>query len=703
MFKINKPDIALSPYTGMNRNHWLEAGRYLLEGVFGNIHNIEEPIVMPRKETKISYPHLDASEEEQGIQRKAEIFEGLTRSFFIASVLIKNEPNMVVNGIKLKDYYKRHILKACTKGDATYVGNYQDMQEAAGKEDFFRSFQQTVESCALVIGLQACREEIWLTYTKMEKDLIADFISSFAHGNTVPQNWRLFNMLDLAFLHMEGYEIDKEIMADHGQAILNYTVGDGWYRDGQCFDYYSCWAFNLYTPIWNQWYGNENEPYLAARFEECSNQLMVTYADFFDEEGFTNMWGRSCIYRNAATSPLSANFMLKNPMANPGRARRIASGSLLQFLTRDDFLHQGIPTLGFYDQFTPLVQGYSCAESPLWLGKAFLCLEYPENHPFWSAVEENGCWEILEEGQVKETILNGPALCFSNHKSTGETILRTGKVFKKADDVSGLWNYGKLNYNTKYPWEATIIKNQEEICESQQYLLRTFGEDKPARGNLTFWCGEKEGVLYRRQFFNGSLDAEQHWMQAINLADFPVSRGIFRVDKLRLIKRPIKITLGSYGFPDNISDCCNKTQIYEKEEVLLDGSIAKAIILSGESHTGRKIQMAMTIYQGWEQIEVISSKGTNPDSENSLIIFASMEAKKQYGGKEPYLLISQVITGERSKAENHDCIFTQDELFPIREIHYDDSWENGAYGTTQILMKDGSKKNINFEGIEASF
>lgn len=106
-------------------------------------------------------------------------------------------------------------------------------------------------------------------------------------------------------------------MADHAQALLNFTVGDGWYRDGQCFDYYSCWAFNIYAPIWNSWYGYENEPYLARRFEECSNQLAANYPDFFDRDGFTNMWGRSCIYRNGATGPLAANFFLRSPRQIP--------------------------------------------------------------------------------------------------------------------------------------------------------------------------------------------------------------------------------------------------------------------------------------------------------------------------------------------------------------------------------------------------
>ena len=133
VFEVKNPDYDLSPYTGMTRQHWLEAGRYLLEGIFGNIGGMEDPLVMPRKETRITYPHLDASQEQQEAERRAEIFEGLTRSFFIASVLIRNEPDIEICGIRLKDYYRKHILRACTRGDAVYVGNYEEMQELTGR------------------------------------------------------------------------------------------------------------------------------------------------------------------------------------------------------------------------------------------------------------------------------------------------------------------------------------------------------------------------------------------------------------------------------------------------------------------------------------------------------------------------------------------------------------------------------------------
>ena len=109
-------------------------------------------------------------------------------------------------------------------------------------------------------------------------------------------------------------------------------------------------------------------------------------------------------------------------------------------------MYKGVPTLGFYGQFAPLVQGYSCAESPFWLGKAFLCLHLPADHPFWTAKENNGSWESLKNREVKETVLNGPALCFTNHQANGETILRTGKIMRAVDDIHGMWRIFQIEF-----------------------------------------------------------------------------------------------------------------------------------------------------------------------------------------------------------------------------------------------------------------
>lgn len=681
-FQPKTLDYTLSPHSGLTRKSWIEAGEYLLNGIFQNIADFQDPVVMPRKETKITYPHLDQPEGDQETQRKAEMFEGLTRSFFIAAPLIHIEPELRICGYSMRDYYKNQVLRACDPADPLWIGDYEEQMRISKSQDSFRAFQQTVETCALVICLWVCREEIWDTYTKEEKDLIAGLLMSYAKQNTVPQNWRLFNMLDLAFLNMEGYPIDEEIMMDHAEAILNYYVGDGWYRDGHAFDYYSCWAFNVYAPIWNLWYGYEHAPWMAKKFEEYSNKLMESYTEYFDRDGFTNMWGRSNIYRFAATSAFDGNLLLRHPTVDPGLARRITSGSLMQFLGREDFLYKGVPTLGFYGQFGPLVQGYSCAESPFWMGKAFLCLHLPADHPFWTAKENNGVWDQMAEKEFRETTLDGPALCFTNHQANGETILRTGKVVKHPNDRHGMWNYSKLCFNTKYPWEAQPTGETPYEVESQQYVLTDETTREAQRANVTLWNGEKGEVLYRRQFFHYDLNTECHWMQAMNLADFAVPYGVIRVDKLRLHRRPITLTLGSYGFADN------GTEITEKEK---DG--AKAIILKGKDACGRPHQMAMTIFDGWDTLDIVRSEGTNPDSEHSIVIYASTHREKQYG-YDRYILISQVIT----KEDLTD--FTEDELFPIQSVTYTDPQGQGGYGPVTVRLKDDTVRRIEFEGIE---
>ena len=101
---------------------------------------------------------------------------------------------------------------------------------------------------------------------------------------------------------------------------------------------------------------------------------------------------------------------------------------------------------------------------------------------------------------------------------------------------------------------------------------------------------------------------------------------LFVQTSFRLFSCPIRLTLGSYGFPDN------GTQIIEKTA---DG--AKAIILKGHDHTGREKQMAMTIYDGWDELEIVKSTGTNPDSENSIVIYAKTAREKKYGYQRMYL------------------------------------------------------------------
>ena len=245
-------------------------------------------------------------------------------------------------------------------------------------------------------------------------------------------------------------------------------------------------------------------------------------------------------------------------------------------------------------------------------------------------------------------------------------------------------------------WVARDLRAQEEMLgkwvlqsladgsvESQQYVLRSEWDGTFSLANVTYWGGEKDGILYRRQYFDFNLEVERHWIQGMYLADFTVPYGLIRVDKLKLHKRPVSLTLGSYGFPDN------GTTILAKER---DG--AKAIILKGYDHMGKEKQLAMTLYDGWDQIGILRSRGSNPDSEKSIVIYLKMESRRLYDARQPYVLISQVIT-----KESHED-FTEDEIFPIEKVQYEDEFGTGATGEVKIMLRSGEEKVVDFEGLE---
>jgi hypothetical protein len=159
-----------------------------------------------------------------------------------------------------------------------------------------------------------------------------------------------------------------------------------------------------------------------------------------------------------------------------------------------------------------------------------------------------------------------------------------------------------------------------------------------------------------------------------------------RADKLRLFKKPVVLTLGAYGFPDNGTEMTGREADYE-------GGKAHAVILKGRDFTGREKQLAMTIYDGWDCLKTVNSKGTNPDSEKSIVVYAET-ARKNHNHYEQAILVSQVIT----KEEHGD--FTDEELFPIRKITYTAPQAKGGYGPVIITHKDGMTKTIDFDGIE---
>ena len=186
------------------------------------------------------------------------------------------------------------------------------------------------------------------------------------------------------------------------------------------------WAYQMYGLLWSEYFGKENYPEYAKRFIDNFKEMTGTYPLMFGRNGQMIMWGRSITYRFAAVSPFSLAGYMNDDSVNYGHLRRIASGTLLQFLQNPNLLADGVPTLGFYGAFEPAIQGYSCRGSVYWMGKAFLSLLLPESNPFWSAQENEGIWGTKDrKNPVKNTFQNGAKILITDYLESGISEIRT--------------------------------------------------------------------------------------------------------------------------------------------------------------------------------------------------------------------------------------------------------------------------------------
>lgn len=655
----------LSPFTGMDRNCWLEAARHLVKGVFGHLEGMDSPILMPRQ-SAVTYPQPDDPPHRF---RSAE-FEGVARTLMAASPLIVEDETEVLHGLNVRDYYAQQILRGTDPRSAGFWGRISDMTKQTGR----MQYQQTVEGAALVISLMQTRRQIWDRYTAAERQQIADLISDYAHSLTIGHNWRFFNVLMLTFLKLNGYGIDEAALKDHLQHILSFHVGDGWYVDDTNYDMYNPWGFHFYGPIWCQWYGYDHEPEMARIFEERNRKFMKSWQRFFSRDCKQLMWGRSIIYRCAASTAFGAHFLMREPTMDPGFARRIASGNLLQFLPREDLYVNALPCLGYYGPFDPLIQFYSCSASPFWLAKIFVALSLPKESPFWTERENEGFWSTLGE-QTEKVELPGPGIQIVNHGKTGTTELRSGKVFLHET------YYNQLQFNPDFCPETETGKG----ANAAQYSVREHGMDCDFRIPLNIAFNRFEnGVFYRQMntqpvgLGDPNKGGVNRGPERIDLADIVIPGGVIRVDRVRIPYR-YELQLGHFG----LSHLEGNVPVIREIEV--DGFACRIASIPGR-------QLAMVAVHGWDSLQHVCREGLNPEAPESTVLYTERIRKKDYIGIEVFITVLLHRLDDES--------WTTDELMPVRSYEILPIAPSGQPCGVSLQLKTGEQLIIDYGDLD---
>jgi hypothetical protein len=651
-FRNEHPDWQLSPYTGLDRAGWLACGRHILEGAFSHVKDLKDPMFLP----KMPGPGYPASNEKATRQeRSAAIFEAIARTFNLAAPLIKEDPEITIHGIRLRDYYKFHLLQLMTNPACDYFIGYAT--------NYSSQVQQTCELGNISMWSILAPEAFWDGLSQSEKDAVARTLGEWAVGHTLPHNWRWFNVMMATFLDLRGYPCDKEVMRNHVENLLVQHAGDGWYRDTG-YDYYTVHVFQLYGSVWVSRYGRQHYPEYAAILDRHFSEFCTHYPQIFGRDGHVIMLGRSSLYRLGASAGMAAAQLHDTPAPGltPGHARRVASSALLQFVTHPDFFQQGIPALGFYGPFPAAIQGYSCSASPYWMFMNFTCLTLPKEHPFWTDKEEMGSWSEVSPDDQRTEFWPGPGFLVSNHGTDGSTDIRPGKIHNQDPD------YSRLVYNSAFPWEA----DAPEAIASTITLRGSNG--KLALPDLISLAGFRDGVFYRQAVFPG------HLPPIIDMATIVIPGGEIRVDRLRHLS-PVTTRLGHFGLPH-----LGGTPVIKNGDIQGHPFITAAI-------PGR--QVALTAYQGWDAVESVTHHDAHPESKTSTLVYATKSDKKLAAC--PLELCISIL---RHKTDDKPWALA--ELQPIASVEPLVAGSAPALCGIRIRLHDGKEYSVNFKDIDGT-
>lgn len=642
VFVVKNPDFSKSPFSGMTREHWLEAAEYILNGAFGYINCLDDPMYFPKQLDK-TYPHDENAE-------KVAKLEGLARTLFVAAPLLKENPELELNGIKVADYY-RHQLRSISNPDSKHY-----IKHRTGGPS-----QTLLELGSLAISMKAAREVLWEPLSQKDKDDLAATMLSYGNGPSIGSNWMFFNIFILSFLKDEGYKVNEPQLKEFLEKLAARYRGEGWYNDAPAYDYYSMWAYQTYGPLWAEMFGHQY-PEMAAVFIKNQGDMIDNYPYMYNKDGKMNMWGRSICYRFASVSPLPLIELGKHEGVNYGWLRRIASSTLLQFLSNPEFLENGVPTMGYYGPFAPAVQIYSCRGSVFWCGKAFLGLLLPEESEYWSATENNGPWENdLKEGAVYNKFQPATNLMITDYPNSGAAEMRSWCH----ETVAGDWqkfrsseNYNKLAYNTEFPWMAdgndgTVSMNYATLNDKGEWEVLRLYDFK-----------EFENGVYRR---DAVLETDS--LVRYQLADIPIADGVLRIDRVSTPSDK-KIRFGNYSLPEI-------NGVVKAETMVVNGD-SVSIINNGE------YQIAMIPLSGWsDSVSVATPEGLHPVSRKCAVqqIQAENDGSMTYA---TLLLWKNIKDGKPT--------FDEKELSPVKSLKVS---KDGKRVT--VKFADKSSKTITFE------
>ncbi|MBP0011869.1 MAG: DUF2264 domain-containing protein [Roseofilum sp. SBFL] len=450
-------DYPTASVTGLTREHWEEVMVSLLEGILA--------YASPGK-ARIKLPGVNST---NGLV--ADELEGFSRSLIMAAPLLKSHPTLKLTvgnqTLDVVDFYHKGILAGTNPQHPEYWGQIGDFS------------QNIVECGSLAWSLYLSQAQIWDKYSDREKQQVADYLLQCNRVKGHANNWLLFKVIINTVLERLGMSFSKKEIFTNLEICKKMYLGEGWYRDGKTkqIDYYNAWGFHYYFLMWVILDGDRH-PEIAQLHLQRMREYMHSFRYFFSGEGNVPCFGRSVTYRFAYLAPIALGLYLDGLEQDLGELKSICNRSLQFFLNGEVLTEDNLLTPGYLRYSPRLLEFYSCAASPYWLGKAFNLLLLPESHPFWQAEEkplaidrDSFSISIESAGYLLVGDRASGHVQLLNHKSHHSYPELSSKYTNFA--YSSLFGYDIGPIRKKYDSDSSLCDNALTFSDGGRYVQRS--------------------------------------------------------------------------------------------------------------------------------------------------------------------------------------------------------------------------------------
>lgn len=388
--------------------------------------NICSPLVPLLKQQKPGHLYLGTSG--SVYNENAREVEAFLRPLWGIGPLVTSKSE---DGSNLSKHFVKGIIEGTDPKSKFYWGKVNDYD------------QLIVEMASISVSLILARSTFWNVLNNEQQDNLYEWLIQI-NDHVIPNtNWLFFRVLVNIAMKKCGRKWSIQSVSDDLKNIDSFYLNDGWYFDGyeNQIDYYIPFGIHFYGLIYAKTMESE-DPERSLLYKERASIFAQTYKEWFSVDGASIPFGRSLTYRFAQSAFWSALAYANVEALHWGAIKGIVMRNLRYWFRSNIFSEDGLLTIGYRYQNLNMAEGYNAPGSPYWALKTFLVLALPDNHPFWTAEEED---LIFTEKSVQRS----PRMIICHDKSGSEVQAFTSGQHS-SEHAHADAKYEKFVYSTTF-------------------------------------------------------------------------------------------------------------------------------------------------------------------------------------------------------------------------------------------------------------